>query len=152
MATKIPILQIEDYLIASIQIDLDDRSVVEFQTDLLNAISNKGTKGVILDITAIDLVDSFMGRSLNDIAVAVHLLGSKMIIVGMQPSVAITLVEMGLDIPDAITALNLDAALKILRKSSSLKDVYRSDADSDNLELFNTHHIPKDKSRDGSDA
>lgn len=114
MAVKIPILNIEEFLIASIQTALDDRSVVEFQDDLLERISNTSATGVVVDITAVDLVDSFMARSLNDIAVAVHLLGAHMVIVGMQPSVAMTLVRMGLTVPNALMALNLEKGLRLL--------------------------------------
>ncbi len=117
MATNIPILKIEDILIASIQVSLDDHSVVQFQKDLLLKVEETGAAGVLVDITAIDLVDSFMARSLNDIAVAVHLLGARMVIVGMHASIAVTLVEMGLTIPNAVTVLNLEKGLEFLRAS-----------------------------------
>jgi rsbT antagonist protein RsbS len=116
---KIPILKIDDFLIASIQIELDDSSVVRFQNDLLSELVKTGTRGVVIDITAVDVVDSFMARSLNDIAVAVHLLGAQMVIVGMQPALAVTLVEMGLTIPNAWTALDLERGLKLLRSGKS---------------------------------
>jgi rsbT antagonist protein RsbS len=116
MAVKIPILKIEEFLIASIQTALDDRSVIEFQDDLLERISQSNATGVVVDITAVDLVDSFMARSLNDIAIAVHLLGAHMVIVGMQPAVAMTLVAMGLTVPNALMALNLEKGLKLLRE------------------------------------
>jgi len=112
---KIPILKIDALLIASIQIELDDISVVAFQHDLLAELARTGARGVVTDITAVDVVDSFMARSLNDIAVAVHLLGAQMVIVGMQPALAVTLVEMGLTIPNAWTALDLERGLKLLR-------------------------------------
>lgn len=118
MAASIPILKIDDFLIASIQTSLDDRSVLQFQNDLLERVSETGSLGVIVDITAVEIVDSFLARSLNDIAIAVHLLGTKMAIVGMRPTVAITLVEMGLSIPNAITALNLDKGLKLMREQA----------------------------------
>ncbi len=114
MPTKIPILKIADNLVASIQVELDDRSIVQFQTDLLDKVVETGATGVVVDITAVDLVDSFMARALNDTAVAVHLLGTEMVIVGMQPPVAITLVEMGLTMPNALTALNLEMGLELL--------------------------------------
>ena len=109
MAVKIPILKIESFLIASIQTALDDRSVVGFQDDLLERISATGATGVVVDITAVDLVDSFMARSLNDIAIAVHLLGAHMVIVGMRPAVAMTSVAMGLTVPNALMALRITA-------------------------------------------
>lgn len=118
MLTKIPILQIEDQLVASIQVALDDQSVIQFQNDLLEKIVETDASGVVVDITSVDVVDSFMARSINDTAIAVHLLGTEMVIVGMQPAVAITLVEMGLSMPNASTALNLEKGLKLLRGDS----------------------------------
>jgi len=117
MAVRIPILRIEEVLIASIQTALDDRSVSDFHTDLLEELSRTGARGVVIDVTAVDIVDSFMARSLNDIATAAHLLGAKPVIVGIQPPVAITLVEMGLTIPGATTALDLERGLKLVRES-----------------------------------
>lgn len=118
MVTKIPILQIEGLLVASIQMALDDLSVIQFQNDLLEKIVETDASGVVVDITSVDVVDSFMARSINDTAIAVHLLGTEMVIVGMQPAVAITLVEMGLSMPNALTALNLEKGLKLLRGDS----------------------------------
>ncbi len=115
MAVKIPILKIENFLVASIQLDLDDRSVLQFQNDLLEKVSDTNAAGVVVDITAMDLIDSYIARSLNDIAIAVHLLGAHMVIVGMQPSVAMTLVRMGLTVPNAQMALNLEKGLILLR-------------------------------------
>lgn len=111
---SIPILKVQDCLIASIQVSLDDRAVFEFQNNLLKKLSEEQARGVVIDITAIDVVDSFMARALNDAAMAVQLLGARAAIVGIQPAVAITLVEMGLTIPSAITALNLEQALRLL--------------------------------------
>lgn len=119
MNVKIPILKIENILIASIQFALDDKSVVQFHNDLLESITKTGAIGVVIDITAVDLVDSFMARSLNDIAVASFLLGSQIVIVGMRPEVAITLVRMGLTVPNAKMALNLERGLDLLRNGNS---------------------------------
>lgn len=116
---KIPILKVDGVLIASIQVALDDSSILEFQEDLLQRVAEDAPAGVIIDITAVDLVDSFMARSLNDAAIGVHLLGAELTLVGIQPHVAITLVEMGLTIPNANTALNLDQGLRALRKRMS---------------------------------
>ena len=117
MATKIPILKIEGFLVATIQLALDDQSILVFQADLLERASETGALGVVIDITAVDVVDSFMARSLNDIAISTHLLGTRMVIVGIQPAVAMTLVEMGLTIPNALTALNLEKGLELLRET-----------------------------------
>jgi rsbT antagonist protein RsbS len=116
MTTKIPILKVDGFLVASIQVALDDRSVTALQSDLLNKVAAESARGVLIDVTAIDVIDSFLARSLNDMSVAVHLLGAKLVIVGIQPAVAITLVKLGLTIPDAVTALNLEKGLKLLRK------------------------------------
>jgi rsbT antagonist protein RsbS len=118
-SVRIPILKIEDVLVASIQIALDDSAVVRFQGDLLREVARTGAGGVVADITAVDVVDSFMARSLNDIAVSVHLLGAQMVIVGMQPALAVTLVEMGLTIPNALTALDLERGLRLLRSRAT---------------------------------
>jgi len=119
MSLKIPILKVNGFLIASIQVALDDSSIVEFQQDLLRRVSEENTTGVVIDITAVDLVDSFMARSLNDTAVAVHLLGAHLAVVGIQPHVAVTLVEMGLTIPNAFMALNLEKGLEQLREKTA---------------------------------
>ncbi len=116
MAVQIPILRVEDFLIVSIQVSLDDRSVIAFQHSLLRRVTEDNAAGVVIDITAVDVVDSFMARSLNDISSAVYLLGAQTVIVGIQPAVAITLVEMGLTIPNAIMQLDLEKGLKILRE------------------------------------
>lgn len=118
MTTKTPILRIGSVLIASIQVALDDHSVRDFQQELLQRVSDEGATGAIIDLTAVDLVDSFMARSLNETATAMHLLGAQLAIVGIQPAVAMTLVEMGLMIPNAISTLNLEKGLELLRKRS----------------------------------
>ena len=120
MTGTIPILKVEESLIASIQVSLNDRAVSEFQENLLERLVVERATGVIIDITAIDIVDSFMARSLNDIAIAVRLLGARAAIVGMQPVVAITLVQMGLTIPEALTALSLEQALNVFRKDAAM--------------------------------
>lgn len=120
MSTKIPILRIDQFLIASIQVALDDHSILDFQQDLLQKVSEEGATGVVIDVTSVDLVDSFMARSLNDAAVAVHLLGAQLAIVGIQPAVAMTLVEMGLTIPNAVSALNLEKGIDLLRKAQPI--------------------------------
>ncbi len=116
MTTKIPILKVDGFLVASIQVALDDRSVTALQNDLLNRVAAENARGALIDVTAVDVIDSFLARSLNDMSVAVHLLGAKLVIVGIQPAVATTLVKLGLTIPDAITALNLEKGLNLLRR------------------------------------
>jgi rsbT antagonist protein RsbS len=115
--TQIPILRVEGFLVASIQQSLDDEAVLDFQQDLLERVAAESAKGVVIDITAVDVVDSFLARSLNDTAVAVGLLGAKVAVVGIQPPAAITLVKMGFTIPRAIAALDLDKGLQVLRRT-----------------------------------
>ena len=108
---KIPILNLRDFLLTSIQVDLTDQDALEFQTDLLQRTAETEAKGIILDITALNVVDSFMARVLNETARMVLLLGAKIVICGMQPAVALTLTEMGRELIDVETALDLDQAM-----------------------------------------
>ena len=108
---KIPILKLKDILITSIQIDLTDEEAIEFQVDVLSKVGETDANGVVIDITALDVVDSFMARVLNNTATMVRLLGAEVIICGMQPAVAITLIEMGRELIGVETALNLDRAV-----------------------------------------
>jgi rsbT antagonist protein RsbS len=108
---KIPILKLKDILITSIQIDLTDEEAIVFQTDVLAKVSETDAKGVVIDITALDVVDSFMARVLNNTATMVRLLGAEVVLCGMQPSVALTLIEMGRELIGVETALNLDQAV-----------------------------------------
>ena len=108
---KIPILKLKDILITSIQIDLTDEDAIVFQTDVLAKVSETDAKGVVIDITALDVVDSFMARVLNNTATMVRLIGAEVVLCGMQPSVALTLIEMGRELIGVETALNLDQAV-----------------------------------------
>ena len=112
----VPILKIEDFLIVSIQVALHDKEAQEFQDALLTKLNQTRAKGVVIDITAVQLVDSFMARTLNDLASGVRLLGAEMVLVGIQPAVAITLVEMGLTLSSCATTLDLDRGLAMLRR------------------------------------
>ena len=118
-STQTPILRVEGVLIASIQQSLDDDAVLAFEQALLERVATEGAAGVVIDITAVDVVDSFMARSLNDMAAAVALLGTRLAIVGIQPAAAITLVKMGFTIPAALTALDLEQGLRLLRQSTA---------------------------------
>ena len=123
---KIPILRIEDTLIVSLQDDLTDRNAVQFQNDLLQKIYSTKTKGVLIDISVLDIVDSFLGRILSDTAKMIRLLGAELVIVGMRPSVAITLVELNLQIDGVATALDIDQGIEKLDtivKSNEIEEV-----------------------------
>jgi rsbT antagonist protein RsbS len=113
---RIPILKIEDYLVASIQVALHDSSAVQFKDNLLHRIYDTKAKGLILDLTAVDVVDSFIGKLIGEIGEMAGLMGAKVVITGLQPAVAITLVELGLELGGVVTALNLEKGIEALRK------------------------------------
>lgn len=114
-SVRIPILKIGDVLIASIQVSLHDASAVQFKDDLLEKIHTTKARGVIVDLTAIDIVDSFIGRMIADITSMSGLMGTQVVLTGLQPAVAITLVELGLELPRVLTALNLEKGLELMR-------------------------------------
>ncbi|PON15798.1 anti-anti-sigma factor [Candidatus Entotheonella serta] len=109
---KIPILRLGNILLTSIQIDLTDQDALEFQTDMLHMVTETDASGVVIDITALDVVDSFLAQTFNDIATMVQLLGAEVVLCGMQPAVAVTLVEMGRKLVGVETALNLDRGME----------------------------------------
>ena len=114
---RIPILKIEDYLVASIQVALHDRSAVQFKDDILHRIYETKARGLILDLTAVDVVDSFIGKLISEIGDMAGLMGAKVVITGLQPAVAITLIELGLELEGVITALNLEKGIEALRQA-----------------------------------
>jgi rsbT antagonist protein RsbS len=113
---RIPILKIGNVLIASIQTTLHDSSAVQFKDDLLQRIFETRARGLIVDLTAVEVVDSFIGRLISDIASMAGLMGTRVVITGLQPAVAITLVELGLELPQVLTALNLEKGLVMLQR------------------------------------
>lgn len=113
---RIPILKIGEILIASIQVALHDASAVQFKDDLLQKIHDTRARGVIIDLTALDVVDSFIGRLIADIAAMAALMGTRVVLTGLQPAVAITLVELGLELPRVLTALNLEKGLSMMQR------------------------------------
>ncbi|MFD7653747.1 STAS domain-containing protein [Actinosynnema sp. NPDC059797] len=113
---RVPILEIEGILLVSIQIDLHDQSVLALQEDLAERISASGAHGVVIDISAVEIVDSFIGRMFATIASLSRLFDADTVVVGMRPAVAITLVELGLTLGGVRTALNLERGMKILRE------------------------------------
>jgi rsbT antagonist protein RsbS len=114
---RVPVLVIGDVLLVSIQVDLEDQLAIRLQEDLAEKIVATGAKGVIIDITALDIVDSFVGRMLATIASVSKVLDAETVVVGMRPAVAITLVELGLPLRGIRTALNVDFGLRILREA-----------------------------------
>lgn len=113
---RIPILKMGDFLLVTIQVDMHDRLAMALQEDLTNAISRTGARGVLIDISSLSMVDSFIGRMLANISAMSKILDAETVIVGMQPAVAITLVELGLSLPGIRTALNADQGMTLLRK------------------------------------
>jgi rsbT antagonist protein RsbS len=105
-----------EFLLATIQVDMHDQLALRLQDDLTNAIDKKGAKGVLIDISALEMVDSFIGRMIADISGMARILGATTVLVGMQPAVAITLVELGLSLPGVETALNVERGMQLLRR------------------------------------
>lgn len=116
---KIPILKMDQFLLVTIQVDMHDRLAMALQDDLTKAISETEARGVLIDISSLEIVDSFIGRMLANIAGMSRVLDAETVVVGMQPAVAITLVELGLSLSGVRTALNVDAGMALLRKSVS---------------------------------
>jgi rsbT antagonist protein RsbS len=114
---KIPILRMGEFLLVTIQVDMHDRLAMTLQDDLTNRISQTGARGVLIDISSLEIVDSFIGRMLGNIAAMSRVLDAETVVVGMQPAVAITLVELGMSLPGVRTALNVDAGMELLRDS-----------------------------------
>jgi rsbT antagonist protein RsbS len=112
---RIPILKMGNLLLVTIQVDMHDRLAMNLQDDLTTRIVKDRAKGVLIDISALDLVDSFIGRMINNTAAMAKILDADTVLVGMQPAVAITLVELGLTLEGVKTALNVDRGMSMLR-------------------------------------
>lgn len=112
---RIPILKMGDFLLVSIQVDMHDRLAMALQEDLTERIVRDRAHGVLIDISSLQIVDSFIGRMISNIAAMSRLLDAQTVVVGMQPAVAITLVELGLAMPGVRTALNVDKGMDLLR-------------------------------------
>ena len=119
MAEHIPILRMGEFLLVSIQVDLHDQLAVQLQDDLTAAIQRHEARGVLIDISALEVVDSFIGRMISDISGMGRILGARTILVGMRPAVAITLVELGLSLPGVETALTVERGMARLRADAS---------------------------------
>ncbi len=117
---RIPILRMGDVLLVSIQVDMHDHLVVALQEDLTERIVATGARGVMIDISALEIVDSFIGRMIGQIAAIATILDAATVVVGMSPAVAITLVELGMSLPGVRTGLNVERGLQILRESLDL--------------------------------
>ncbi|MET8061916.1 STAS domain-containing protein [Streptomyces microflavus] len=122
MTERVPVLRIGDVLLVSIQVDLEDQTVLNLQEDLAEQIVSRAARGVVIDITAVEIVDSFVGRMLATIASISRLLDAETVVVGMRPAVAITLVELGLSLGGVRTALDLEKGLALLRRAAAGTD------------------------------
>lgn len=114
-AVRIPILKVGRVLIVPIQVDMDDQTVIQLQERILSELERTGARGVLIDISLLEMVDSFIGRMLSDMAAMARIMDARTVVVGMQPAVAITLVELGLELKGVETVLNVDEGFRLLR-------------------------------------
>jgi rsbT antagonist protein RsbS len=127
---RIPILRLGKFLLVSIQVDLYDRLALTLEADLVQMVNKTSAKGVLIDISAVSIVDSFMGRIIGNIAQMSKILDAETVVVGMQPAVAITLIELGLPLKGVHTALDMEKGMKLL--TSMLDDMDDDIAEDDN--------------------
>jgi rsbT antagonist protein RsbS len=127
---RIPILRMGNLLLVTIQVDMHDRLALALQDDLTAKISETRARGVLIDISSLEMVDSFIGRMLANIAAMSRVLDAQTVVVGMQPAVAITLVELGMSLPGVRMALNVEKGMNLLSKSLAAQDLERDDDDS----------------------
>ena len=130
---RIPILRMGEFLLVTIQVDMHDRLAMTLQDDLTTMISTSGARGVLIDISSLDVVDSFIGRMLANIAQMSRVLDARTVVTGMRPAVAITLVELGMSLAGVQTALNVERGMDLLRRitASDASVVALSDDDDD---------------------
>ena len=128
---RIPILKMGRFLLVTIQVDMHDQLAMTLQDDLTNKITQTDARGVLIDISALDMVDSFIGRMIANIAGMSRILDAHTVVVGMQPSVAITLVELGLSLDGVRTALNVDRGINLLRNLLENEGDFELSADED---------------------
>src|SRR5688500_6159782 len=127
---RIPILRMGQFLLVTIQIDLYDRLATNLESDLVQMVNKTGARGVLIDISALSIVDSFMGRILGNIGSMSKIMDAETVIVGMQPAVAITLIELGLELKGVHTALNVERGMELLMQKIDLTDETVQDEDS----------------------
>jgi len=120
---RIPILKMGDFLLVTIQVDMHDQLASALQEDLTNKIVELKAKGVLIDISSLDIVDSFIGRMLANTSAMARVLDAQTVVVGMQPAVAITLVELGLNLSGVHTALDVEKGMEMLRRQIGLPDL-----------------------------
>src|SRR3954470_17876566 len=128
---RIPILRMGRFLLVTIQVDMHDQLALALQEDLTDSITRNGSKGVLIDISSLEVVDSFIGRMLANIAGIARVLDAVTVVVGMQPAVAITLVELGLSLPGVRTALNVEKGVALLNAAVASSGVMLEADDAD---------------------
>jgi len=128
---RIPILKMGRFLLVTIQVDMHDRLALTLQDDLTERIVKDGTRGVLIDISSLEIVDSFIGRVLGNIAAMSRVLDAKTVVTGMQPAVAITLVELGLTLPGVRTALNVERGMELLQGELDQEGLATVETDAD---------------------
>lgn len=131
MVDRIPVLKMGRYLLLTIQVDMHDQLALDLQEDLTEQIVRHNAKGVLIDISSLEIVDSFIGRMLSHIANVSRILDAKVIVVGMQPAVAITLVELGLSLDGIATALNVEKGMHWLENNVNDDLVLELESDED---------------------
>jgi rsbT antagonist protein RsbS len=124
---KIPILKMGHFLLVTIQVDLYDQLAENLEADLVNMVSKTNAKGVLIDISSVSIIDSFMGRILGNIATMSKIMDADTVVVGMQPAVAITLVELGLPLKGVYTALNVERGMDLLKSKILLEEENQED-------------------------
>jgi len=130
---RIPILRMGKFLLVTIQVDLYDRLAVNLESDLVKMVSKTGCSGVLIDISALSIVDSFMGRILGNIGSMSKIMDAETVVVGMQPAVAITLIELGLELKGVHTALNVEKGMELLQRKIILTGE-KEEEDADSIE------------------
>jgi|ERR1700728_1262113 rsbT antagonist protein RsbS len=128
---RIPILKMGDFLLVTIQVDMHDQLASALQDDLTNKIAKVKAKGVLIDISSLDIVDSFIGRMLANTSAMARVLDAQTVVVGMQPAVAITLVELGLNLSGIHTALDVEKGMEMLRRHIDIADLDEETGDQD---------------------
>ncbi|TFB13236.1 STAS domain-containing protein [Filobacillus milosensis] len=113
---RIPILKLQNYLLVSVQIELDDQTAMQFQEDLLNKIHSTGATGVVVDLTSVEIIDSFIAKVLGDVVSMAELMGAKVVFTGIQPAVSMTLIDLGIHLQNVQTALDLEQGLIKLKQ------------------------------------
>lgn len=137
MSRNIPIIKIFDNLLVSIQIELSDHLVSELKNNVCDEIQRIGPRGLVIEVSGVDILDSYIARSIRDLAQMANLMGVKSVIAGLDPSMAITLVEMGMILEDVETALNLETALSMLKQ-------WDAEEDREAQEIFDDEDISED--------